>query len=393
MANEIWKDIDDFDGYQVSNMGRVRSSRGCNTKGWRILQPSLSVLDLARVTLYKDGQIKPKSVGRLVAAAFIQADLDGMIVMRRDADPMNNRVDNLIVIPRRGTTDKQAKARREAAVKSKDLPGEVWQTVKELDGRFAVSNMGRIKNLWQTRRNPILHQMTSKRGYKLITVQINGRKITKLVHRLVAYYFCPRPADFHEHSNRYYQVNHKDENTSNNRADNLEWCTAKYNINYGCHNERVAKALGTEVWQYDMQGRLVGKFVSISSAARAMGKKDAEIRIRECLEDDTTTFISYGYYWRRPDQPLKLVRGVEQLDLQGHVVAKYKTMADAARATGAKLASICRVTRGQQDTSVGYRWRRAMVHPAECSNVGPATLRGIRKKFAENSCSIHGNSC
>jgi hypothetical protein len=63
---------------------------------------------------------------------------------------------------------------------------------------------------------------------------------------------------------------------------------------------------------------------------------------------------------------LKKIYGVEQIDLQGRVVAKYRTMAIAARVTGAKLASICRVTKGQQETAVGYVWKRAWVSPTEC---------------------------
>ena len=363
---EIWKDIDGYDGhYQVSNFGRVRSDRGVRANGWYELRPSISSLDLARVTLYKNGKPGPVSIARLVAAAFIQSDLKGMLVMHRDADPMNNHCDNLFIVPKKRPTYERTIC-EESEINGRDLPGEKWKKIKSLDGRFAVSNMGRVKSLWQRRRNPILFQGTTQTGYKFVTVQINGENIMRLVHRLVAYHFCPKPADFHEQPSRYYQVNHKDENPANNRADNLEWVTCKENINYGHHNERVAKALGTEVWQYDLDGNYVGKFISIASAARAMGKKDAELQIKLCLDDNSNAITSYGYYWRLPNQPLKKIYGVEQIDPQGRVVAKYRTMAIAARVTGAKLASICRVTKGQQETAVGYSWRRAWVSPTEC---------------------------
>ena len=53
------------------------------------------------------------------------------------------------------------------------------------------------------------------------------------VHRLVATAFCDNP-------NKYPIVNHRDENKANNNADNLEWCTVIYNMNYGTLNERLS---------------------------------------------------------------------------------------------------------------------------------------------------------
>ena len=366
MDKEIWKDIEGYNGYQVSNLGRVRSNRGIYARGWHELRPSLSVLDQARVTLYKDRRVKQIAIARLVIMAFVQKDIKDYVVRHLDSDPMNNRLDNLQIFSKRGQSFRNLVFNEESAVNGRDLPGERWKEIVIAGRMYAVSNLGRIKSLWQIRRNPILRQGTTTNGYKYVQIHFEGKQKMHLTHRLVAYCFCKKPADFHEQSSRYYQVNHKDENPSNNRADNLEWVTAKENNNYGHHNERIAKALGTEVWQYDLEGNYVGKFISIASAARAMGKKDAEIRIKECLDDSSTAVMSYGYYWRLPNQPLKKIYGVIQCDMQGRVVAKYRSMAIAARATGAKLASICRVTKGTQETAVGYIWERAWVNPTEC---------------------------
>ena len=59
----------------------------------------------------------------------------------------------------------------------------------------------------------------------------NGRKFF-LLHRLVAKEFIPNECNFPE-------VNHKDENPLNNSVENLEWCTSKYNNNYGTHKEKI----------------------------------------------------------------------------------------------------------------------------------------------------------
>lgn len=75
-----------------------------------------------------------------------------------------------------------------------------------------------------------------KKGYMNVSLFKNGQKKNKLVHRLVAEAFI-------ENIKNYPQVNHKNENTHDNCVDNLEWCTAKYNSNYGTHKEKIRKRM------------------------------------------------------------------------------------------------------------------------------------------------------
>lgn len=72
-----------------------------------------------------------------------------------------------------------------------------------------------------------------KHGYKYVYLYDGkrGRK-AMFIHRAVAKAFLPNPENLP-------QVNHKDENPSNNAVENLEWCTARYNCNYGGHLERM----------------------------------------------------------------------------------------------------------------------------------------------------------
>ena len=76
----------------------------------------------------------------------------------------------------------------------------------------------------------------SRTKYKRVNLCINGVGHKKTIHRLVAEAFIPNP-------NNYPCINHKDENKENNNANNLEWCTYKYNSNYGTCRERTLEKI------------------------------------------------------------------------------------------------------------------------------------------------------
>lgn len=105
---------------------------------------------------------------------------------------------------------------------------EEWKPVKGYESRYEVSNMGRVRNHDGHILKPI-----ERRGYLCLNFCVNGVRKDMKIHRLVAEAFILNPEELPF-------INHKDENKHNNRADNLEWCTAKYNSNYGTRNQRVS---------------------------------------------------------------------------------------------------------------------------------------------------------
>ena len=103
---------------------------------------------------------------------------------------------------------------------------EIWKDVKGYEGLYQVSNLGRIKSLGnlQNRKEKLL-KINIRNGYCTTYLYKNNKKKSFLCHRLVAEAFISNPDNLP-------QVNHKDENKLNNCVENLEWCTAKYNVNY-----------------------------------------------------------------------------------------------------------------------------------------------------------------
>ena len=126
---------------------------------------------------------------------------------------------------------------------------EIWKIV---DDELEVSNYGNVRLL----NGKILKQSKNGSGY----LRINRHNKTILVHRLVAKAFLPNPDDLPE-------VNHKDENKTNNNVDNLEWCTSKYNMNYNKLSQRIGKKHKKPIKQYSLDGVLIIEWNSSKDAS------------------------------------------------------------------------------------------------------------------------------
>ena len=112
---------------------------------------------------------------------------------------------------------------------------EEWKNIVGYEGKYQISSLGRVKSLnyRNTGKEKILKQNINK-GYKEISLFDGKTKKIYLVHRLVALHYISNP-------NNYPCVNHKDEDKTNNTVSNLEYCTYKYNNNYGTRNCRISK--------------------------------------------------------------------------------------------------------------------------------------------------------
>ena len=108
---------------------------------------------------------------------------------------------------------------------------EVWKNIEGFPN-YQVSSLGRVRNITTGK---VLKGVDNGYGYLKVKLFKAGKGYTIKIHRLVATTFIPNPEKLPE-------INHIDECKANNAVSNLEWCTEKYNSNYGTRNERVGKA-------------------------------------------------------------------------------------------------------------------------------------------------------
>lgn len=160
---------------------------------------------------------------------------------------------------------------------------EIWKNVpiKEYEGLYQVSNLGRVrsKDRWIHQKNNsksfkkgrILKSLSNDKGYYKVVLCNKPHRKRFYVHRLVALAFIPN-------LNNLPEINHKDENTHNNCASNLEWCSRLYNINYGTLNERRIKSVEKPVAQLDKNNKLIKVFECAKDASIATGISQSSIQ-------------------------------------------------------------------------------------------------------------------
>ena len=154
---------------------------------------------------------------------------------------------------------------------------EVWKDVHGYEGRYQVSNTGKVKSYVQDRIfGKILDGCFTAKGYKKVMLS-DGKRNSKWypIHRLVATAFIPNP-------NNLPQVNHKNEVKGNNCVDNLEWCDNDYNAHYGtryirsAQTNRCCKTTSLRVYSVDQSGHME-IYDSIGEAERQTGLSHANI--------------------------------------------------------------------------------------------------------------------
>lgn len=162
-----------------------------------------------------------------------------------------------------------------------------WKDIAGYELYYQISNIGQVKrkDTGKILKNNI------RNGYEYVTLCVNGQRKKFYVHRLVAIAFIPNP-------NSYEQVNHKDGNKSNNKVDNLEWCTQKENLMHAFRTGLNTPTIENLI-RFDRKPVIRiedGKWFSgVTEAANQMGV--CEAAMSKCLNKGLSATCC-GYHWK-----------------------------------------------------------------------------------------------
>lgn len=243
-----------------------------------------------------------------------------------------------------------------------DLDGEIWRQIPGYEGLYVASNKGRIKSCERyNSRNTLLCERLLKPkinrgGYLTTALTKNEIRKEYMVHRLVAMAFIPNP-------DKLPQINHKDENRKNNYLENLEWCTSKYNINYGNSISKRSNA----VLQINDKGEIVARYKSGFEASRRnnisrtllynalAGKVDTAGGYKWKYEDNEKNIIADEIRKRREVSHFR--RAVVQYSQKGKEIGIFDNITRASEAIGVSVTAIRQNCLGYTETCKGYKFK------------------------------------
>lgn len=197
---------------------------------------------------------------------------------------------------------------------------EEWRNIPEYEGLYRVSNAGRVESLYRnilskdgkrkSIKGRVMINQKCSNGYLFVALSKNGKTSMRLIHRLVALAFVKGFQDGKE-------VNHINEDKTDNRASNLEWITHQSNSVHGTKIERTQKTFKDRGVSKGANNPMFGKFGSMNPRSKK----------------------------------------IAQMDMNGKLIKVFDSAASAARELNGNASFISRTTKGYYNQAYGYKWK------------------------------------
>ena len=252
---------------------------------------------------------------------------------------------------------------------------EEFRWIKGFEGLYQISNLGRVYSLRrvdslnrQKGGNYVSARLTPT-GYVIVSLNKDGKRYTKFLHRVVAQAFIRNPDNKPE-------VDHIDADKTNNVVENLRWVTRTENMNNPItHVAMSGNALknpisgdknpfSRRIAQYTLDGDFVAEYESAGLAKKATSV--GLTSIQRCARGERKS--AGGFIWKYTAKAKIVAKGrivkgtngtpIQQTDTDGNIVAEYVSIQEAARQTGFFAENIGRAVRGEYKSYKGFKWTR-----------------------------------
>lgn len=263
---------------------------------------------------------------------------------------------------------------------------EIWKDVGvyngiDYTGMYEASTFGNVRSLDREtvcKNGRIMHHkgkilepgINSSTGYNLVVFSKNGETTTIPVHQLIMYLFNPSP-----NPEIYTDINHIDEDKTNNKLDNLEWVTHEDNCNYGTRNKKVSicrkERSSRVIVQVDEYGNICNQWNSARKASQELCISYYTIlKTINTKNKNNSKFILLSlecYNSLSQDEILKIIENTKrvtndieivQLTIDGKFISEWKSIAKAAKELNINSSNICRCLKHRNGYKMagGFKW-------------------------------------
>ena len=234
---------------------------------------------------------------------------------------------------------------------------EEWRAVKDYEGLYEVSNIGRIKSLNYngTGKEGLLKQQSNHKGYKTVMLRKDNKGKTFKVHRLVAEAFIPNPENKP-------QIDHINCIRDDNRVENLRWVTGKENMENPLTKDK-RKAIYSEETKKKMSEAKKGKSHPVSEETK---KKMSESKKGENHpmygkhhSEETRHAMSESHKGRAftEEHRNKIGKSNSKMVYCIELDKIFESATEASRELGIQQQGISCCCLGKRKTAGGYHWR------------------------------------